>query len=1138
MLTHSLESTTESSLASSSVDIGCKAQTQTQSKSQSILSSTNSAMNVDSSLSYAAASRLMDNQTGEIFHQPSNTASYAPVVPMQRPVAAQATACVACQDKQATRGFFGAIKAKATSWFKKAFRLNGKHKAVSSDTCEAIKGNGFKPIQSNCAAANHADVVSCTSNTATVDHNIPARSSDAAVDVSNDGVDASNGANDAFKGAVDESDCACDVVLSESMAEAKEYIRGVRNSYIWRACGGAELMELSNNVALYRPEYGKGASVSQPPQGMGNIATPYGIVRTITGQQYVAPIVSLPIVYGKTGDVVTQRMIRPLSVNYTGRYRQFPVIPVNEIAGLVQGKIDVLKRLLASDASAETVALYLDPLLTAMIRICSVLPASEYYHDCNVCGLVDHNLKVAIFALTEFKRLDPQPLAAIPTTTLRRRGVDWIKSSKPSAADADTSADSSSYSDDNSALSQAFKEEAEELESPASNDESALSADASKLMSFKRDVRSRALIKRDIWLHTNEDTFYRSQAVADVAVRMRIEVEENPLLPSANTKKKAAATPDTKPIPTDGLTIEQIMASGVGKTLEPSDDLTPPSSLMSVVDTLIAEGLDAEDSDIITDESIQSDVVVTGESPYKDWTGEEDFELGQKKATQTDAQALAAEQKAKLAAIKKQLIASLDSDPHDEEGLIALCRRNLRIKRDLNLINSADLSYFSSKHYLPALDDVFTHEAIELPNTEATNTSTADSASVSSTTSKVEPQPATKTEKAECKSEQSANVEEAAVETKATKAAPKKTTKTKRASAKKAVPDESANDADATPKAIACTSSSVQPSTETAVAANEAPANAEPESTANTDPASNAKAIADTEQTNSAVADEAKPTMRRSSKTAASKRTTDSKKTATSKKTTDSKLTANSKSTETKATNKKATASKTKTSSKSATKKQSKEADAESITAATVTAAAAATSAAMDQAESLVTSDVKSSADAPVDTDATPNDVAETKAPTEATAKTTVVKRNRGRKPKASISTATESKAKTETVTVPKTVTVDVPVYEPAPEVKANAEDKPKAKRGRKPKSDTQNKICADNKATDNAALDSAESVECKSAKPKSLFKKPYRRPKKVFANMSLEQMAQITPVVSGNKPAYDDSEKPFIPAIVFTDSL
>ena len=410
MLTHSLESTTESSSASS-VARGCKAQTQTQSN----LSSTNSAKYVDSTLSYAAASKLMDNQTGEIFHQHNNTASYAPVVPMQRPVAVHAAAPsdVASQDKQATRGFFGAIKAKATSWFKKAFRLNGKHKAVSSDTCEAIEGHGSKPIQSNCAAANHAAVVSCTSNTTAVDHNAPACASDAAVD--------------AFKGAVVASDSARDVVLSESMAEAKEYIRRVRNSDIWRACGGAELMELSNNVALYRPEYGKGASVSQPPQGMGNIATPYGIVRTITGQQYVAPIVSLPIVYGKTGDVVTQRMIRPLSVNYTGRYRQFPVIPVNEIAGLVQGKIDVLKRLLASDASAETVALYLDPLLTAMIRICSVLPASEYYHDCNVCGLVDHNLKVAIFALTEFKRLDPQPLAAIPTTTLRRRGVDWIK---------------------------------------------------------------------------------------------------------------------------------------------------------------------------------------------------------------------------------------------------------------------------------------------------------------------------------------------------------------------------------------------------------------------------------------------------------------------------------------------------------------------------------------------------------------------------------------------------------------------------------------------------------------------------------------------------------------------------------------
>ncbi|MGN8851625.1 hypothetical protein [Anaerobiospirillum succiniciproducens] len=1124
MLTHSLKSTTESSLASSSVDLDYKAQTQTQSS----LSSTNSPKYVDNTLSYAAASKLMDNHTGEIFHQTCNTASYAPIVPMQRPVAVPASSEDLSQDKQATRGFFGAIKAKATSWFKKAFRINGKHKAVSSDTCEAIEGHGSKPIQSNCAAANNAAVISYASNTAAVDHNAPARASDAAVDAYRGAVEAFNGAIDASKGAVAASDSSCDVVLSESMVEAKEYIRRVRNSDIWRACGGAELMELSNNVALYRPEYGKGASVSQPPQGMGNIATPYGIVRTITGQQYVAPIVSLPIVYGKTGDVVTQRMIRPLSVNYTGRYRQFPVIPVNEIAGLVQGKIDVLKRLLASDASAETVALYLDPLLTAMIRICSVLPASEYYHDCNVCGLVDHNLKVAIFALTEFKRLDPQPLAAIPTTTLRRRGVDWIKSSKPSAADADTSAYSSSFADDNSALSQAFKEEAEELESPASasDDDSALSADASKLMSFKRDVRSRALIKRDIWLHTNEDTFYRSQAVADVAVRMRIEVEENPLLPSANTKKKAAATSDTKPIPTDGLTIEQIMASGVGKTLEPSDDLTPPSSLMSVVDTLIAEGLDAEDSDIITDESIQSDVVVTGESPYKDWTGEEDFEVGQKKATQTDAQALAAEQKAKLAAIKKQLIATLDSDPHDEEGLLALCRRNLRIKRDLNLINSADLSYFSSKRYLPALDDVFTHEAIELPNTEATNTNTADSASVSSTTPAVEQQTAANAVSAECMSEQSANAEEVAVETKAIKAAPKKSTKSKRASAKKAAPADCTNDADDvldTPKTLAGTSSSVQPA-ETAVDANESPANAEPESPANTEPECTAKAIVGTEQPNSAVTDEVKPTKRRSSKTAASMKTADSKKTT------------DSKDTGTKDTNKKATASKTKTSSKSASKKQAKKADAQSIN--TATAVAAAASVTMDQAESLITSEVKSSADDTVDTNSKKDEVTEIQSSTEATTNTTVVKRKRGRKPKASICTATESEAKAETVNVPENVTKDKPVTVPVSEVKTNAEDKPKAKRGRKPKSDSQNKISVDDKATDTAALGSDSSDACKCAQPKSPFKKPYRRPKKVFANMSLEQMAQITPIVSLNKPAYDESEKPFITAIVSADSL
>ena len=361
-------------------------------------------------------------------------------------------------------------------------------------------------------------------------------------------------------------------------------------------------------------------------------------------------------------------------------------------------------------------------------------------------------------------------------------------------------------------------------------------------------------------------------------------------------------------------------------------------------------------------------------------------------------------------------------------------------------------------------------------------------------------------------SEQSANAEEAAVESKTTKAAPKK-----------ADVAECADDADATPKALVDTASSVQPATETAGDANEASVNAEPESTTNAVHECTAKALTDTEQPNSAVADEAKPTKRRSSKTAASKKT------------------ANSKSTETKATNKKSTASKTKTSSKSASKKQAKEADAESINTATA-AAAAATSAAMDQAESLVTSDVKSSADAPVDTDATPNDVAETKAPTEATANATVVKRKRGRKPKASISTATESKAKTETVTVPENVTKDnpvsVPVLKPVSEVKANAEDKPKAKRGRKPKSDTQNKISADEMATDTEALDSAASDECKRAMPKSPFKKPYRRTKKVFANMSLEQMAQITPIDSVNKPSYDESIKPFIPAIVFTDSL
>lgn len=539
---------------------------------------------------------------------------------------------------------------------------------------------------------------------------------------------------------------------------------------------------------------------------------------------------------------------------------------------------------------------------------------------------------------------------------------------------------------------------------------------------------------------------------------------------------------------------------------------------MSVVDTLIAEGLDAEDSDIITDESIQSDVVVTGESPYKDWTGEEDFEIGQKKATQTDAQALAAEQKAKLAAIKKQLIASLDSDPHDEEGLLALCRRNLRIKRDLNLINSADLSYFSSKRYLPALDDVLTHEAIELPNTEAAATSTADSASVSSTTSKVEPQTAAKAVSAECMSEQSANAVQAAIETKATKAAPKKATKSKRASAKKAAVAECANDANATPKALVDSVSSVQPAAETTGAANESQAYAEPESTANAEHECTAKALAGTEQPNSTVADEVKPTKRRSSKTAASKRTTDSK------------LTANSKSTETKATNKKATTSKTKTSSKSASKKQAKEADAQSINTATAAAAESTASVTMDQAESLVTSDVKSSADDPVDTDAKPNDVAETKAATEATANATVVKRKRGRKPKASISVATESEAKTETVSVP--------VTEPVSEVKANAEDKPKAKSGRKTKRDSQNNVSADNKATDTAALDGDSSDESKSAKPKSPFKKPYRRPKKVFANMSLEQMAQITPIDSVNKPSYDASEKPFIPAIVSADSL
>ena len=74
--------------------------------------------------------------------------------------------------------------------------------------------------------------------------------------------------------------------------------------------------------------------------------------------------------------------------------------------------------------------------------------------------------------------------------------------------------------------------------------------------------------------------------------------------------------------------------------------------------------------------------------------------------------------------------------------------------------------------------------------------------------------------------------------------------------------------------------------------------------------------------------------------------------------------------------------------------------------------------------------------------------------------------------------------------------------------------------------------------ATDTAALDSDSYDESKSATPKSPFKKPYRRTKKVFANMSLEQMAQITPVISGDKAPYDESNKPSIPAIVSADSL
>lgn len=74
-------------------------------------------------------------------------------------------------------------------------------------------------------------------------------------------------------------------------------------------------------------------------------------------------------------------------------YLRFDAVSEGELIRANQGEISTLLRRV--DGSAEELNCYLIPLIKAMVRCCSIAPASMYHHHDDIGGLIRHNLQIA-----------------------------------------------------------------------------------------------------------------------------------------------------------------------------------------------------------------------------------------------------------------------------------------------------------------------------------------------------------------------------------------------------------------------------------------------------------------------------------------------------------------------------------------------------------------------------------------------------------------------------------------------------------------------------------------------------------------------------------------------------------------------
>lgn len=82
-------------------------------------------------------------------------------------------------------------------------------------------------------------------------------------------------------------------------------------------------------------------------------------------------------------------------------YLRFDAVSEGELIRANQGEISTLLRRV--DGSAEELNCYLIPLIKAMVRCCSIAPASMYHHHDDIGGLIRHNLQIANDCIEDYR---------------------------------------------------------------------------------------------------------------------------------------------------------------------------------------------------------------------------------------------------------------------------------------------------------------------------------------------------------------------------------------------------------------------------------------------------------------------------------------------------------------------------------------------------------------------------------------------------------------------------------------------------------------------------------------------------------------------------------------------------------------